>query len=93
MNSTDSAMTTIVIAGSREWKTVEDALQRIHTHYLPNAVLALSEPTDGSPANPILPIVKRKTIQAGAATIHVCKGATCFKPVTDINKIESLLLE
>jgi len=69
----------VVVAGA----DVEESFQNLRSMHLPNTLVLASTKHSG------LPLVKGK--QGTQPTFYVCKGKTCFAPVTEIKEALALL--
>jgi uncharacterized protein YyaL (SSP411 family) len=77
-----SAPEEIVLAGGKNSAAMEELLHVICTHYLPDAVIATSDPDDpGRLTN--LPLLEGKTQVDGRPAVYICRNFTCRSPVTD----------
>ncbi len=77
----------VVIAGSRSDPKVQSLLQKLHRHFSPNRVIALSE----KPEKPLMALLDGKMPQEGEATLYVCEGHACQQPVTTWEEAQELL--
>ncbi|MBI3541101.1 MAG: thioredoxin domain-containing protein [Deltaproteobacteria bacterium] len=85
--ATDSSKE-IVLAGSLTDPQVIEILKKIHQKFLPNKVIAVSDPQKS--VN-IIPLVKDKKNLKNLPTLYVCEGHTCQKPVHLVEEVEVVL--
>jgi uncharacterized protein YyaL (SSP411 family) len=77
-----SAPAEIVLAGGRHNPAMEELLHVIGTHYLPDAVIAASDPNDPERLTD-LKLLEGRTDVGGRPAVYVCRDFTCRAPVTD----------
>ena len=75
----------IVVAGTKDDPKVQSILKGLHQKFLPNKVLALADRLD---RGKIMPLLEGKVPQEAEATIYVCEGRTCKRPVNSLEKAE-----
>jgi uncharacterized protein YyaL (SSP411 family) len=63
--------------------------QEVGRHYLPNRIIAHSNPTEGD--SPDFPPVKGKGLIDGRAALYLCRNFTCQTPITDPAQAASAL--
>jgi len=87
-----SAPKEIAIAGAHENDTVKNYLNVIHSHYVPNKVIALVNPDD-APENigDRVPLLARKGKVDGRAAVYVCENFACKAPVTSEDGLRDAL--
>lgn len=78
----------IVIAGLRSDPKVGSFLQKIHHYFLPNRVIALS---DKPGLASFMPLLDGKVPQEAEATLYVCEGHVCQRPVFTWEEAQELL--
>ncbi|MCZ6677193.1 MAG: thioredoxin domain-containing protein [Candidatus Poribacteria bacterium] len=78
----------IAVVGQRNSDDTQAALASIHSHFVPNKVLALAS---GADETDFIPLLQGKTQIDDKATIYVCENYTCKMPTTDLTKLEELL--
>ena len=69
---------------------MEELLHVICTHYLPDDVIAASDPGDPSSLSE-LPLLEGKTPLDKRPAVYVCRNFTCQSPVTDPVELRKLL--
>ena len=70
----------IAIIGEKEGTKTEAMLAALHGMYLPNKIVALSEPT----AETTLPLLANKPQIDNSATAYVCENYVCQAPTTEV---------
>ena len=77
----------IAIVGEKGDAKTEAMLEALHSMYLPNKIIALSESADGQ----TLPLLANKLRVDDTATAYVCENYVCQAPTTDVEAfVESL---
>ncbi len=83
----------IAIAGRRGAEDTLRMLEAVNGRFIPNRVLALTEP--GTPAARTLakriPLLSGKAMIADKATVYVCESRVCKRPVTDVAALADML--
>ncbi|MCW3489812.1 thioredoxin domain-containing protein [Dethiobacter alkaliphilus] len=82
----------IVIAGEAQAQDTKDMLQKLYSTFVPNKVVVLHP--GGKQAKEIeelAPYTRRQQSIEGKATAYVCRNFSCQAPVTDADKMLSLL--
>jgi uncharacterized protein YyaL (SSP411 family) len=85
----------IAIVGRRDAADTRRFLDTIHGRFIPNKIMALTEP-DGPAAGTAkerIPLLAGKTMLSGKATVYVCENYACKRPVTDAAALERILGE
>jgi len=77
----------IVVAGVKSDPAVQAILRDLHRLFLPNKVLGLAD------EDQTIPLLKGKIPIDGRATIYLCQGHTCQKPVHSLDEIKPALLD
>ena len=77
----------IAIVGGKEDAKTEAMLEALHSIYLPNKIVALSESADGQ----TLPLLANKPRVDNTATAYVCENYVCQAPTTDVDAFVELL--
>ncbi len=72
----------IVLAGVKGRPDTSEMLQRVNGPYLPNAVVLLHDPDDGS-LEEVAPFLSAMTPVGGKAAAYVCQSRACHLPTTD----------
>ncbi len=75
-----------IVGGKRDTKT-EAMLTALHGMYLPNKIVALSEPNDGG----ALPLLANKPQIDNSTTAYVCENYVCQTPTTEIDAFLGML--
>jgi uncharacterized protein YyaL (SSP411 family) len=73
-------------AGSKEREAFEAALGK---HYLPNRIIALSDPA--SSAGPLPPLLAGKELVEGKTALYICQNFACASPLTDPGALDAAL--
>jgi uncharacterized protein YyaL (SSP411 family) len=81
----------IALVGRREGEDTKRLLATVHGRFLPNKVVCLLDPADGTGAGDLTPLLKGKTQKGGRATAYVCRDFACSAPVTEPGELEALL--
>ncbi|MEK6320415.1 MAG: thioredoxin domain-containing protein [Acidobacteriota bacterium] len=76
----------IAIIGKVDSHEVRSFTEEIYSRYLPNKVVASSEPGDQAAASEIKLLVGRSAID-GKATAYVCRNYTCLAPATSTEEL------
>ena len=69
--------------GAEDTRAMLDALNR---RYLPNTVVALTEPGDSAAALAI-PLLQDRPAREGRATAYVCRAFACRAPTTEVDQM------
>jgi uncharacterized protein YyaL (SSP411 family) len=73
-----------VVIVANQWMDDAGALARVVSRaYLPNTVLAFTNPDDAESAAEIVPLLQARTMIDGRATAYVCERFACQQPVTE----------
>ncbi|MBI3270656.1 MAG: thioredoxin domain-containing protein [Planctomycetes bacterium] len=85
--------TEVALAGPAGSAEVEGFLRAIHGRYLPNRVLALTDPGDPGAADleRTVPLLAGKRLADGKPAAYVCTASTCSLPVTSVEKLAEQL--
>ena len=62
-------------------------LAALHGMYLPNKIVALSEPTEET----TLPLLVNKPQIENRATVYVCENYVCQAPITEVEAFVEML--
>lgn len=82
----------IAIVGTEEDSKTQQFLSTIHSHFVPNKVLALLEPEkDKDEKEQLIPLLKGKSMLDGETTIYICQNYVCKAPTTDVKELEKVL--
>ncbi|KPJ62002.1 MAG: thioredoxin [Planctomycetes bacterium DG_23] len=81
----------IVIAGSLGEENTTKLLQAVHRRYLPNKVVAVTDPASSAATGETLPLLEGKGMIGGKPTAYVCEGSKCYAPVTSVSALEKIL--
>ncbi|HSB12643.1 MAG TPA: thioredoxin domain-containing protein [Blastocatellia bacterium] len=82
----------IALVGKLDSHEVRSMIEAIHSRYLPNKVIAASEPGDEQASFEIRLLAGRPAID-GQATAYVCRNYTCLEPATTIESLAARLEE
>jgi len=80
----------VVLAGRPGDPAVRPFLRALGDSYLPNAVIALADPTDDAAAA-ALPLLRGKSPIAGRPAAYVCEQGRCKAPVASVEEMRALL--
>lgn len=83
----------IVISGEKKSKPVAEMVASIHSKFLPNKVLALTEPKGGDDELLNLPLFIGKSAQSSTAKIYVCENYACQSPFNSTEEFEKYYQE
>jgi uncharacterized protein YyaL (SSP411 family) len=72
--------------GSKEREAFESALGK---RYLPNRIIALSDPAN--PAEPLPPLLAGKGLAEGKTALYICQNFACASPLTDPGALDAAL--
>jgi uncharacterized protein YyaL (SSP411 family) len=72
----------IVIVGPSENSSTKALLATVHSHYLPNKIVAHLDPSDPGTSKE-LPLFRGRTTIGGKPTAYVCRNFVCQEPVTE----------
>ena len=67
-------------------------MKEVWKQYLPNKVIAHALP-DESGASNLIPLLQNRPLLNNAPTAYVCENHVCLEPVTDPQRLASLLYE
>lgn len=82
----------IIICGDPQGEDTRQLLQCVHTHYLPNKVLILTDEGQTSGfLSSCLDILKTLQRIDGKATVYVCENYQCQLPVNSVDDLADLL--
>ena len=81
-----SAPKEIAIIGKKEDAKTGAMLAALHGLYLPNKIVALSEPNDA-----VLPLLANKPQIDDSTTAYVCENYVCQAPTTDVEEFVEML--
>jgi uncharacterized protein YyaL (SSP411 family) len=82
--------TQIAIIGAKDDLRVQRFVQTIRGCFLPNKVIAVSEPDDAEGAA-LIPLVRGKSLVSGAPAVYLCQGSSCRAPITEGAELEKAL--
>jgi uncharacterized protein YyaL (SSP411 family) len=82
----------IAIVGKLDSHEVRSFVEETYSRYIPNKVVAGSEPKDDHAASEIALLTDRSAID-GQATAYVCRNYTCLEPATTVEEFVSRLEE
>ncbi len=84
----------IVISGDPSLKTTQAMVQAVRSRFLPNKVL-LVRPlgAEGKRLAVLSPFVKGMAPINSSPAVYVCKRYTCQTPVTEVDKLDSVLVQ
>ncbi|HKN46418.1 MAG TPA: thioredoxin domain-containing protein [Candidatus Polarisedimenticolia bacterium] len=80
----------VVLAARPDDPALRSFLQALGEIYLPNAVIALSDPAADAAVG-TMPLLRGKPPVSGRPTAYVCEQGTCKAPVTSAGEMRSLL--
>jgi uncharacterized protein YyaL (SSP411 family) len=83
----------IAIAGPAENPRTREMLAAVHTRFIPNKVVALTDPSDEHLAKAAegMPLLAGKTHQDGKPAVYICRDFQCKAPVTETKELENIL--
>jgi uncharacterized protein len=73
----------IALSGKDDDPRLHALLDVVHTHYLPNTVVALLRPDDDPSVTETVPLLAYREMVDGKPTAYVCYNYACRQPVTD----------
>lgn len=82
----------IAMVGKLDSHEVRSFVEEIYSRYIPNKVVAASEPGDDAAAAEIQLLAGRSAIE-GKATAYVCRNYTCLEPGTTVEAFAARLEE
>lgn len=82
----------IAMVGKLDSHEARSFVEEIYSRYIPNKVVAASEPGDDAAAAEIELLVGRSAIE-GKATAYVCRNYTCLEPATTVEVFAARLEE
>ena len=82
----------IAMVGKLDSHELRSFVEEIYSRYIPNKVVAASEPGDDAAASEIALLVARSAIE-GKATAYVCRNYTCLAPATSTEELDLRLDE
>ena len=82
----------IAMIGKLESHELRSFVEEIYSRYLPNKVVAASEPADEGAASEIKLLRGRSAIDS-QATSYVCRNYTCLAPATTVEELAVRLEE
>lgn len=82
----------IVLVGNPEDCNTKSLINKIHSSFLPNAVLVL-KPEGDQERNivDLIPFIKNMEKINGQATVYICKDYACRAPVNSVEELEKLI--
>ncbi len=81
----------IVIAGSRDNKTVKKMNELLQSQFLPRTVVLLNDETPET--QKLLPMVEGKTALHDETQVFVCENFTCKQPVSTVEELQKILAQ
>ncbi len=78
----------IALRGDLSDPVMQEMMETIHRHYLPNCVV-VHGPTEQSDLD--LPLLQNRPAIEGQATAYVCRNSVCSLPVTNATELRDLL--
>ena len=78
-----SAPLEIAIVGAPQDPATQALLAAVHSHYLPNKVLALAPPDRVETLSQRIPLLAGRASLGGQPTAYVCQNFACQRPVTE----------
>jgi len=82
----------IVIAGKNSDAGVQELLQTVHKHFIPNKIILLADQAEGQQyLAQKLEFLKDLKMQGNKATVYVCENFTCQLPLTSSSDLDALL--
>jgi uncharacterized protein YyaL (SSP411 family) len=81
----------IALVGRRDAEDTKQLLATVHGRFLPNKVVCLLDPEDGTGVTDVVPLLGGKVQKDGRATAYVCQSFVCSAPVTGVRDLEALL--
>ncbi|MFY9553289.1 MAG: thioredoxin domain-containing protein [Blastocatellia bacterium] len=82
----------IAIVGKLDSHEVRSLIEQAYSFYLPNKVVAASEPDDERPASEIDLLIGKTPIDS-KATAYVCRNHVCLEPATTVEELGMRLKE
>jgi uncharacterized protein YyaL (SSP411 family) len=82
----------IALVGKLDSHEVRSFIEEIYARYIPNKIVAASEPSDDQAAIEIALLAQRSAIN-GQATAYVCRNYTCLEPATTVEELAARLEE
>jgi uncharacterized protein len=82
----------IAVVGKLDSHEVRSFVEEIYSRYIPNKVVAASEPGDEAAAAEIELLAERSAIE-GKATAYVCRNYTCLEPAASVEDLAARLEE
>ena len=76
----------IAIIGKKGDAKTDAMLAALHSMYVPNKIVALSEPNDA-----VLPLLANKGQIDDSTTAYVCENYVCQAPTTDVEEFVEML--
>jgi uncharacterized protein YyaL (SSP411 family) len=73
----------IAIVGEMDNPATQGLLEVVHSRYLPNKVLAGSEPDSLARGSGATPLLESREMMGGSPTAYVCQNYVCRLPVTE----------
>jgi hypothetical protein len=83
----------VAIVGRADDPATRALIRTVNSHYMPNRVLALLDPTadDAEAWSKRIPLLTGKTLVEGKPAAYVCENYACQRPVTTPEALEALL--
>jgi uncharacterized protein YyaL (SSP411 family) len=81
----------ILLSGDSQAKEIQDMVNEIYAHFIPNKVVALN--SEDKKIETLIPFAKNQKPIDGKPTVYVCQNYVCKLPTTDIKKLSELLSE
>lgn len=83
----------IVLVGEKTDPDLQELLQEINHHFLPDATLILLNQETRGFWTEHLPWTKEMELQDGKAAVYICQNFACQQPVTTVNEIREILTD
>jgi uncharacterized protein YyaL (SSP411 family) len=83
----------IVVVGRRDKSDTRSLWGAVSGRFLPNSVMAVTDPTDPAEAERArdIPLLADKTLIDGKATLYICENYACRRPLTNSAGLRELL--
>lgn len=80
----------IALIGAPRAPQMQKLLERVRACFLPNKILALSEPDDAEHAA-LIPLVRGKQLVDGTPAVYICQNYSCRAPITSAEELGRIL--
>jgi hypothetical protein len=83
----------LAVIGKKNSSPTQNLIRTIRKHFIPNHILALSDPENKNTQKVFsrIPLLKNKKLINGQSTVYVCEDYQCQNPVTSPDKLEEQL--